>query len=79
MGLPLSEIARLVDGNLTGSDLEITGAATLSAARPGEITLADNPKLAPKLARSEASASAVGLFALGGRSLFAECLLHEGL
>src|SRR5436190_23811252 len=56
MGLPLSEIARLVDGNLTGSDIDITGAATLTAARPGEITLADHPKLAPKLARSDASA-----------------------
>src|SRR5205085_10132073 len=56
MSLPLSEIARLIDGNLTGSDLEITGAATLPVARPGEITLADHPKLAPKLARCEASA-----------------------
>ncbi|HMC11056.1 MAG TPA: LpxD N-terminal domain-containing protein, partial [Pirellulaceae bacterium] len=56
MGLPLSEIARLIDGNLTGSDLEINGAATLPVARPGEITLADHPKLAAKLARCEASA-----------------------
>ncbi|MBW8885477.1 MAG: UDP-3-O-(3-hydroxymyristoyl)glucosamine N-acyltransferase [Planctomycetia bacterium] len=56
MSLPLSEIARLIEGNFTGSDVEITGAATLPVARPGEITLADHPKLAPKLARSEASA-----------------------
>jgi UDP-3-O-[3-hydroxymyristoyl] glucosamine N-acyltransferase len=56
MGLLLSEIARLVDGKLTGNDLEITGAATLPVARPGDITLADNAKLAPKLARCEASA-----------------------
>jgi UDP-3-O-[3-hydroxymyristoyl] glucosamine N-acyltransferase len=56
MSLPLSEIARLVDGNLTGSDLAISGAATLPVARPGEITLADHPRLAAKLARSEASA-----------------------
>jgi UDP-3-O-[3-hydroxymyristoyl] glucosamine N-acyltransferase len=56
MGLLLSEIARLIDGNLTGGDLEISGAATLLAARPGEITLADHPRLAGQLARSEASA-----------------------
>src|SRR3954464_1359396 len=56
MSLPLSEIARLIDGNLTGNDPEIVGAVTLPVARPGEITLADHPKLAPKLARSEASA-----------------------
>jgi UDP-3-O-[3-hydroxymyristoyl] glucosamine N-acyltransferase len=57
MGLPLSEIARLVDGNLTGNaDLLIDGAATLSVARPGDITLADHPRLAVQLVRCEASA-----------------------
>jgi len=57
MGLPLSEIARLVDGNLTGNaDLMIDGAATLPVARPGDITLADHPRLATQLARCEASA-----------------------
>src|SRR5262249_60744395 len=57
MGLPLSEIARMVDGNLTGNpDLQIDGAATLAVARPGEITLADHPRLAPQLARCQASA-----------------------
>jgi UDP-3-O-[3-hydroxymyristoyl] glucosamine N-acyltransferase len=57
MSLPLAEIARLVDGSLSSQDdLEISGAATLSVARPGEITLADSPRLAPQLARSEASA-----------------------
>jgi UDP-3-O-[3-hydroxymyristoyl] glucosamine N-acyltransferase len=46
-----------VDGNLSGQgDLEICGAATLAIARPGEITLADHPRLAPQLARCEASA-----------------------
>ena len=45
MGLPLHEIARLVEGRLCGAtDLEITGAATIATARPGEITLADSPK-----------------------------------
>jgi len=57
MGLPLFEIARLVDGNLTGNEnLVIEGAATLSVARPGEITLADHSKLAAQLSRCEASA-----------------------
>lgn len=57
MGLPLAEIARLIDGNLSGQgDVEINGAATLPVARPGEITLADSPRLADKLTRCEASA-----------------------
>ena len=57
MSLTLAEIARLVDGQLVGDDnLIITGAATLPVARPGEITLADHPKLAPQLARCQASA-----------------------
>lgn len=57
MGLALLEIARLIDGRLSGSsDLEITGAATIATARPGEITLADNPKLATQLSRSQAAA-----------------------
>jgi UDP-3-O-[3-hydroxymyristoyl] glucosamine N-acyltransferase len=60
MSLALSQIARLVEGQLTGDGtLEITGAATLRAARPGEITLADHPKLAAQLSRSEASAAIV--------------------
>ena len=62
MSLTLSQIARLVDGWLTGSgELEIRGAATLAAARPGEITLCDSPKLAPQLARSQAAAAIVPL------------------
>ncbi len=57
MSLPLGEIARLIDGTLTGDeDLEIVGAATLPVARPGEVTLADHPRLAPQLVRSQASA-----------------------
>ena len=62
MGLQLSEIARLVDGALSGNpELIIEGAATLPVARPGEITLADHPRLAPQLARCEASAVIVPL------------------
>jgi UDP-3-O-[3-hydroxymyristoyl] glucosamine N-acyltransferase len=57
MSLALSEIARMVEGRLTGDgDLKISGAATLRVARAGEITLADHPRLAGELARSQASA-----------------------
>ena len=44
MSLTLAEVARLIDGRLVGNgELAISGAATLSTARPGEITRADNP------------------------------------
>lgn len=57
MSLSLAQIAELVHGKLAGdADLVITGAATLATARPGEITLCDNPKLAPQLGRSRATA-----------------------
>jgi UDP-3-O-[3-hydroxymyristoyl] glucosamine N-acyltransferase len=57
MSLSLATIADLVSGELKGdASLLITGAATLSAARPGEITLCDNARLAPELARSQAAA-----------------------
>lgn len=60
MSLTLSEIARLVDGRLTGDgELLIHGAATLAVATAGEITLADNPKHAGHLARCAASAVVV--------------------
>lgn len=57
MSLALSQIARLVEGRLVGSgDLTISGAATIACARPGEITLADDMRLATRLSRSQASA-----------------------
>lgn len=60
MSLTLSEIARLVDGRLTGDgDLTIHGAATIAVATAGQITLADNPKHANHLARCAASAVVV--------------------
>jgi len=60
MSLTLAQIASLVDGQLVGSgDLEITGAATLTTARPGEVTLCDSPKLVSHLARSHAAAAIV--------------------
>jgi len=57
MNLTLSAIAALVHGELHGDgSLLMTGAATLATARPGEITLADNAKLARQLVASAASA-----------------------
>jgi UDP-3-O-[3-hydroxymyristoyl] glucosamine N-acyltransferase len=57
MQFTLEEIARHVDGELAGNgDLRITGAATLADARPGDISLADDPRRAADLARSAASA-----------------------
>lgn len=57
MSLALSQVAQMVDGRLSGDGtVQITGAATLPVARPGEITLADHPRLAAQLARCEASA-----------------------
>jgi UDP-3-O-[3-hydroxymyristoyl] glucosamine N-acyltransferase len=53
----LEEIARHIGGELAGDgDLRITGAATLADARPGDISLADDPRRAADLARSAASA-----------------------
>ena len=60
MSLTLAQIARLVDGQLLGDgQLPISGAATLSTARPGEITFCDNAKLATQLARCQAAAAIV--------------------
>jgi UDP-3-O-[3-hydroxymyristoyl] glucosamine N-acyltransferase len=57
MRLPLSQIARLVDGRLTGrGDIEITGADTIACARENQITLADSARLATRLSRSQAAA-----------------------
>ncbi len=60
MSLTLAQIAKLVDGQLVGSgELPISGAATLSTVRPGEITLCDNAKLASQLAHCQAAAAIV--------------------
>jgi len=57
MTILLEQIAELVSGRLCGDgSIEITGAATIRDARPGEITLADKPELAGALAESKASA-----------------------
>jgi UDP-3-O-[3-hydroxymyristoyl] glucosamine N-acyltransferase len=60
MRFTLNQLAALTGGELCGDgSLSITGAATLSTARPGEITFADSPKRAEKLALSQASAVVV--------------------
>jgi UDP-3-O-[3-hydroxymyristoyl] glucosamine N-acyltransferase len=57
MQFTLEEIARHVGGELAGDgEMAITGAATLADARPGDISLADDPRRAADLARSAASA-----------------------
>lgn len=60
MNLTLAAIADLVQGELHGdAQLLITGAATLSAARSNEISLADHVKQARNLANSAAAAVVV--------------------
>lgn len=60
MSVALHDIARLVQGRLVGDgEIPITGTATISTARQGDITLADNAKLAPQLARCYAAAAIV--------------------
>jgi UDP-3-O-[3-hydroxymyristoyl] glucosamine N-acyltransferase len=57
MPTTLGELARLVGGDLRGdARIELTGAATIDVARPGEITLADHPDRARGLVASLASA-----------------------
>lgn len=60
MAANLAQFAHLVAGTLAGpGDLTISGAATLAAARPGDITLLDSTAKAHRLARSAASAAVV--------------------
>jgi UDP-3-O-[3-hydroxymyristoyl] glucosamine N-acyltransferase len=57
MSVALSHIAQLVGGQLSGDpNVQISGAATLPVAQPGDVTLADHPRLAAQLARCQASA-----------------------
>jgi len=57
MNLTLSQIAELVHGQLCGdAQLKIRGAETLPAARAGDLTLVDDPKLVKKLEKCQASA-----------------------
>jgi UDP-3-O-[3-hydroxymyristoyl] glucosamine N-acyltransferase len=60
MTITLRELAELVEGRLVGDgEITISGAAILRDARRGDITLADNAKLAPQLAGCQASAAVV--------------------
>jgi UDP-3-O-[3-hydroxymyristoyl] glucosamine N-acyltransferase len=62
MAVRLAELAALVSGNIVGdAALEITGAATLECAKPGEITLVDKADKIVRLARSQAVAVLVPL------------------
>jgi UDP-3-O-[3-hydroxymyristoyl] glucosamine N-acyltransferase len=56
----LRELADMVGGRIVGDEnLPIIGAATIRRAKPGEITLAENDKLAKPLQASQASAVVV--------------------
>lgn len=60
MMFSLGDLAAFVGGRLAGDpQLEITGAATIRDAKPREITLADNSKLAAALKNSQAAAVVV--------------------
>lgn len=60
MPVTLAELGQLVGGTLTCHEpLEIHGAATLAAARPGEITLLDSTDKPHRATRTEASAAVV--------------------
>lgn len=57
MAMALRDIAKFLGGRLQGDGwLVISGAAIIRDAREGDITLADNPKLASQIAQSKASA-----------------------
>ena len=57
MAVRLAELAALISGSIVGDvTLEITGAATLECAKPGEITLVDKADKIVRLARSQAVA-----------------------
>ena len=62
----LGELAQLVEGQLVGDSVNpiaetaIHDAATLRDVQAGEITLADNPRMAGELASGQAAAAVVG-------------------
>ncbi|NIP84440.1 MAG: UDP-3-O-(3-hydroxymyristoyl)glucosamine N-acyltransferase [Planctomycetales bacterium] len=60
MPTQLAQLARLVDGQLVGDgSLKITGAATLTTAQQGDISLLDCPEKAKQLEATQASAVVV--------------------
>jgi len=54
--MKLSDIARYIGARLDGEDIEITGIAPIAEARPGELTFIANPKYAPLIKTTRASA-----------------------
>ena len=61
MRVQVSEIAELLGGRVIGDpDLAITGISSLTEAEPGDISFLANPKYAPYLAETRASAVLVG-------------------
>ncbi len=54
--MKLSAIARYIGARLDGEDLEITGIAPIAEAQPGELTFIANPKYAPLIKTTRASA-----------------------
>lgn len=68
MAKTLKEIAELVDGELSGDgSIVIKGVAGIEDAREGEITFLANPKYAPFLEKTEASAVITGRDITPGR------------
>ena len=60
MSVSLSQLAQLVGGQIRGEkDPQITGAATIRNAAPGEITLADDASYVQSLKSSQATAVVV--------------------
>ncbi len=58
--MKLSEIARLVEGELVGKgEVEITGLAPIGQAGPGDLTFVANPRYRPLLKTTKASAAIV--------------------
>jgi UDP-3-O-[3-hydroxymyristoyl] glucosamine N-acyltransferase len=57
MAMKLTELARLLDCRLEGDgEVEISGVQGMESAAPGQITFLSNPKYAPKLKTTRASA-----------------------
>ncbi|EAQ82339.1 UDP-3-O-(3-hydroxymyristoyl)glucosamine N-acyltransferase [Blastopirellula marina] len=79
MGVTLGQLASLVEGTLHGdAQLEISGASIIRDSQPGEITLADHPKLAKDLARCSAAAVlASGEFAPADMPVIVVANVHD--
>src|ERR1039457_825482 len=61
MAMKLRELAAALDCGSTGeADIEITGVQGIDDAGPGHITFLSNPKYAPKLRTTQASAVIAG-------------------